>query len=58
MVTVVKAGDTAKDLFGNTYTESQTKKLDTRKHLGKVKWNEDAVEFQNRQRETWDESTS
>lgn len=55
MVTVVKVGVTAKELFGNTYSENSTKKLDARKHLGKVKWDEDALEYQNRQRQTWDE---
>jgi hypothetical protein len=30
------------------------KKLDAKRHLGKVKWNEDALLFQKRLRDEWD----
>ena len=31
-----------------------TKKLDAKKHLGKVKWEEDAVAYQRKLRDEWD----
>jgi hypothetical protein len=32
----------------------QTKKLDAKRYLGKVKWNEDALEYQKKLRNEWD----
>lgn len=32
----------------------RSKKLDARRHLGKVKWNEDALRYQKRIRGEWD----
>jgi len=32
----------------------RTKKLDAKRHLGKVKWGEDALEYQKRLRDGWD----
>jgi hypothetical protein len=57
MVTIVKIGGTAKDLFGKKINEGASKKLDARKHLGKVKWGEDAIEYQQSQRQQWDEGS-
>ena len=31
-----------------------TKKLDAKQHLGKVKWEEDAVAYQRKLRDEWD----
>jgi len=34
--------------------KKHTKKLNAKRHLGKVKWNEDPLEYQKRVRNEWD----
>lgn len=53
MVLTVKKGMSKKKLNEALGNWKRTKKLDAKRHLGKVKWEEDALEFQKRLRDAW-----
>lgn len=50
MVLTVKKGMPKKELNEALRKIKRTKKLDAKRHLGKVKWGEDALEYQKRLR--------
>ena len=53
MVLTITKGMGRKKLNEAIRKMKHTKKLDAKRHLGKVKWNEDALEFQERLRNEW-----
>jgi len=53
MVLIVKKGMGKKKLDEVLRKIKYTKKLDAKHHLGKVKWNEDALAFQKSLRDEW-----
>lgn len=53
MVLTVKKGMSKKKLNDLLRKLKHTKKLDAKRHLGKVKWSEDALEYQKRIRDEW-----
>ena len=54
MTVVVKKGSGKKRLNELLQKMKYRKKLDAKRHLGKVKWNEDALKYQKRLRDEWD----
>jgi len=54
MVLTLKKGMSKKKLNEVLRKIKHTKKLDAKLHLGKVKWNEDALAYQKRLRDEWD----
>jgi hypothetical protein len=54
MVLTVKKGMNKKNLDEFLRKLKQTKKLDSKRYLGKVKWGEDAFVYQKRIRNEWD----
>jgi hypothetical protein len=54
MVLTVKKGMPKKALDEALKKIKHTKKLDAKRYLGKVKWGEDALEYQKRLRDEWD----
>jgi len=53
MVFIIKKGMGKKKLDEVLQKIKHTKKLDAKRHLGKVKWNEDALAFQKKLRDEW-----
>jgi hypothetical protein len=53
MIFTVKKGMSKKKLNDLLRKLKHTKKLVAKRHLGKVKWNEDALEYQKRLRDEW-----
>lgn len=53
MVLTVKKGMNKKKLDEVLRNLKQTKKLDAKRHLGKVKWDEDALAYQKKIRDEW-----
>jgi hypothetical protein len=53
MVLTVKKGMNKKKLDEVLRNLKQTKQLDAKRHLGKVKWDEDALAYQKRIRDEW-----
>ncbi len=53
MNVVVKKGSGKKRLNELLQKMKYRKKLDAKRHLGKVKWNEDALKYQKRLRDEW-----
>ena len=54
MILTVKKGMDKKRLDEILKKLKQTKKLDAKRHLGKVKWGEDALSYQKKIRDEWD----
>jgi hypothetical protein len=54
MVIVVKKNTSKKHLNDELQKIVSSKKFDARQHLGKVKWGEDALEYQKKLRDEWD----
>ena len=54
MTATVKKIKTAKTLADALNKVKPVKKFDAQKHVGKVKWGEDALEYQKRIRNEWD----
>lgn len=53
MVLAVKKGMARKELNEALKKFKRIKKLDSKRHLGKVKWGEDALAYQKRLRDEW-----
>jgi len=53
MTTKVKKIGSAKSLTDALNKVKPVKRFDAKKHLGKVKWNEDPLEYQKRIRDEW-----
>ena len=54
MVLTIKKGISKRRLDELLRRLKFTKKLDVKRHLGKVKWNEDALAYQKKLRNEWD----
>jgi hypothetical protein len=54
MVLTVKKGMPKKALNEALKKIKPTRQLDAKRHLGKVKWGEDALEYQKKLRDEWD----
>lgn len=54
MVLTVKKGMSKEKLNDVLRKLKLTKKLDAKRHLGKVKWDEDALAYQKKLRDEWD----
>jgi len=53
MVLTVKKGMNKKKLDEVLRNLKQTKQLDAKRHLGKVKWDEDGLSYQKKIRDEW-----
>ena len=53
MVLTIKKGMSKKNVDDVLRKIKQTKKLDAKRYLGKVKWDEDALAYQKRIRDEW-----
>jgi hypothetical protein len=53
MVLTIKKGMSKKNLDDVLRKLKQSKKLDAKRYLGKVKWDEDALAYQKRIRDEW-----
>lgn len=54
MILTIKKGMEKKKLNEALSKIKYSKKFDAKRHLGKVKWGEDALDFQKRLRDEWD----
>ncbi len=54
MTITVKKHTTPKQLNEGLANRKSTKVIRAKKHLGKVKWGEDALAYQKRKRNEWD----
>ncbi len=54
MVVIVKKGMGKKKFNEALLKIKHTKKLDAKRHLGKVNWGEDALKYQKKLRDEWD----
>ena len=54
MTVIIKKGAGKKKLDEVLKKIKHTKKLHAHRHLGKVKWDEDALEYQKNLRDGWD----
>ena len=54
MVIVVKKGTSRKHLNAKLEKIVPSKTFDAKKHLGKVDWGEDALQYQKSKRDEWD----
>jgi len=54
MVLSLKKGIEKKKLNDALRKIKRSKKFDSKRHLGRVKWGEDALKFQKRLRDEWD----
>lgn len=54
MTVTVKKGISKRKLNEVLRKIKHTKKLNAKRHLGKVKWGEDALEYQKKLRDEWD----
>jgi cellobiose-specific phosphotransferase system component IIA len=54
MTTIIKKGAGKKRLNEALQKIKKKKKFDANKHLGKVSWDEDALEYQKKHRNEWD----
>jgi hypothetical protein len=57
MTIVIDKNTTPSELEKQLNALKPTKTLNARKHLGKVKWEEDALAYQLRKRQEWDENS-